>query len=126
MDNVKLTENFYLHEFACNDGTPVPEQYIDNVKKLAEQLQVLRDHIKQPIFLNSAYRHTAYNKRIGGKPSSQHLTASAADITTRGMSPRKLKGIVEKLIAQKKLWFGGIGLYPGFLHVDIRPTPARW
>jgi hypothetical protein len=42
------------------------------------------------------------------------------------MSPRKLKGVIEKLIAQKKLWFGGIGLYRGFVHVDIRDTPARW
>lgn len=123
---MQLTENFHLHEFACNDGTPVPEELLPNVRKLAEQLQVLRDHLKEPIRINSAYRHKAYNERIGGKPSSQHLTASAADITVRSMSPRKLKGVVERLIKQKKLWFGGIGLYPGFLHVDIRKDTARW
>lgn len=123
---MQLTENFHLHEFACNDGTPVPEEFIPNVKKLAEQLQVLRDYIKEPIHLNSSYRHPAYNQRIGGKPNSQHLTASAADITVKSMTPRKLKGVVEKLIKQKKLWFGGIGLYPGFLHVDIRKDTARW
>lgn len=123
---MQLTKNFNLHEFSCNDGTPVPEEYIPNVRKLAEQLQVLRDHIGEPLNINSAYRHKAYNEKIGGKPSSQHLTASAADITVRSMSPRKLKGVVERLIKQKKLWFGGIGLYPGFLHVDIRPTMARW
>lgn len=123
---MQLTENFHLHEFACNDGTPVPEELLPNVRKLAEQLQVLRDHLKEPIRINSAYRHKAYNARIGGKPNSQHLTASAADITVRSMSPRKLKGVVERLIKQKKLWFGGIGLYPGFLHVDIRKDTARW
>lgn len=123
---MQLTENFHLHEFACNDGTPVPEELLPNVRKLAEQLQVLRDHLKEPININSAYRHKDYNQRIGGKPSSQHLTASAADITVRSMSPRKLKGVVEKLIKQKKLYFGGIGLYPGFLHVDIRKDSARW
>lgn len=123
---MQLTENFHLHEFACNDGTPVPEELLPNVRKLAEQLQVLRDHLKEPIRINSAYRHKAYNARIGGKPSSQHLTASAVDITVRSMSPRKLKGVVERLIKQKKLWFGGIGLYPGFLHVDIRKDTARW
>lgn len=123
---MQLTENFHLHEFACNDGTPVPEELLPNVRKLAEQLQVLRDHLKEPININSAYRHKAYNQRIGGKPNSQHLTASAADITVRSMSPRKLKGVVERLIKQKKLYFGGIGLYPGFLHVDIRKDTARW
>ena len=123
---MQLTKNFHLHEFACNDGTPVPDELIPNVRKLAEQLQVLRDHIGEPLNINSAYRHTAYNQNIGGKPNSQHLTASAADITVRSMSPRKLKGVVERLIKQKKLYFGGIGLYPGFLHVDIRTTMARW
>ena len=121
-----LTKNFDLHEFSCNDGTQVPPMYLDNVGKLAENLQILRDHLKQPISINSAYRHRAYNTKIGGKPNSQHLTASAADITVKSMSPRKLKGVIEKLIAQEKLWFGGIGLYPGFVHVDIRDTPARW
>ena len=123
---MQLTKNFHLHEFACNDGTPVPDELIPNVRKLAEQLQVLRDAIGEPLRINSAYRHKTYNERIGGKPNSQHLTASAADITVRSMSPRKLKGVVERLIKQKKLWFGGIGLYPGFLHVDIRTTMARW
>ena len=123
---MKLTENFDLHEFSCNDGTQVPPIYHDNVIELAKNLQILRDYIKQPISINSAYRHRDYNTKIGGKPNSQHLTASAADITVKSMSPRKLKGVIEKLIAQKKLWFGGIGLYPGFVHVDIRDTPARW
>lgn len=123
---MQLTKNFHLHEFSCNDGTPVPDELIPNVRKLAEQLQVLRDAIGEPLRINSAYRHKAYNEKIGGKPGSQHLTASAADITVRSMSPRKLKGVVEKLIKQKKLWFGGIGLYPGFLHVDIRTNIARW
>ena len=121
-----LTKNFDLHEFSCNDGTQVPPIYHDNVIELAKNLQILRDYIKQPISINSAYRHRAYNTRIGGKPNSMHLTASAADITVKSMSPRKLKGVIEKLIAQKKMYFGGIGLYPGFVHVDIRDTPARW
>jgi len=123
---MQLTKNFHLHEFSCNDGTPVPEQYLQNVKELAENLQVLRNVLGERININSAYRHTEYNKRIGGKPNSQHLTASAADITCKSRSPRQLKTIIERLIAQKKLYFGGIGLYKGFVHVDIRKEYARW
>jgi uncharacterized protein YcbK (DUF882 family) len=123
---MQLTENFNSSEFACKDGTRVPDELIANVRKLAEQLQILRDHLGEPIHINSAYRHPAYNARIGGKPGSQHLTASAADITTKSKSPKQLKAIIERLIREKKLRFGGIGLYPGFLHVDIRPERARW
>jgi uncharacterized protein YcbK (DUF882 family) len=123
---MQLTENFSLHEFDCNDGTPVPDALLGNVEALAEQLQILRDFLGERIMISSAYRHPAYNKKIGGKSNSYHLRAMAADITVKSKTPRQLKAIVEKLIEQKKLKFGGIGLYPGFLHVDIRRQAARW
>lgn len=122
----QLATNFHIREFKCKDGTEVPEQYICNVQKVAAQLQILRDYLKEPIHINSAYRTPAYNARIGGAKNSQHLTASAADITVKSKTPRQLKAIVEKLIEQKKLSIGGIGLYPGFLHIDVRRNRARW
>jgi len=123
---MQLTPNFHLSEFACKDGTPVPQRYMLNVTMLARQLQVLRDELDEPVHINSAYRHADYNKRIGGAPESQHLTASAADITVKSKTPKQLKAIVERLIKQKRVHFGGIGLYSGFLHVDIRDGRARW
>lgn len=121
-----LTNNFEISEFACNDGTPVPSSLEANVQLLADNLQVLRDYIKEPIRVNSGYRHPEYNKRIGGKPNSMHLQAKAADITTKSYSPKKLAGIIEKLIAEKKMKQGGLGVYPGFVHYDVRGTKARW
>lgn len=123
---MQLTKNFSLSEFNCRDGRKVPPQYMANVKKLAENLQVLRDHIGVPININSCYRPPDYNKRIGGAKNSQHLTASAADITTKKYSPRQLAAIVEKLIKEGKMKQGGLGVYPSFIHYDIRPRKARW
>lgn len=123
---MKLTSNFYLREFECNDGTAIPEKYIDNVNKLAKNLQVLRDEIKQPIGINSSYRHTAYNKKVGGAKYSQHLTASASDITSKNITPKKLAKTILKLIKQGKMDEGGVGLYNGFVHYDIRGKKARW
>ena len=123
---MELTTNFDMVEFACKDGTPVPEEYYNNVQQLANNLQVLRDYIGEPLHINSSYRHPAYNKKIGGKPKSQHLTASAADITAKSYSPKKLALIIEKLIAEKRMKQGGLGVYPGFVHYDIRGTKARW
>ena len=121
-----MTNNFSLHEFSCNDGTPVPPELMPNVVELAKQLQILRDYLGERILINSAYRHAAYNKRIGGKSNSYHVKAMAADITIKSKTPAQLKQIVEDLISKKVLKFGGIGLYPGFLHVDIRKVKARW
>jgi hypothetical protein len=122
----KLTPNFALSEFACRDGTAVPKQFISNVKKLALNLQVLRDSLKAPIKINSAYRHPGYNARVGGASRSQHLTAKAADIVVRGYTPGSVKARIVKLINNKKMKQGGIGLYRSFVHYDIRGTMARW
>ena len=121
-----LTKNFDITEFSCNDGTPVPSEYLPNVKKLAEQLQILRDELNEPIHINSAYRHKEYNKKIGGEKNSQHLLAKAADITVKSKTPKQLAALIEKLISEGKLKFGGMGVYPGFVHVDIRTQKARW
>lgn len=123
---MQLTKNFYLHEFSCNDGTSVPEKFMDNVQELANNLQVLRDFIGQPIHINSSYRHIAYNKKIGGAKFSQHLTASASDITSKNITPKKLARTILKLIKSGKMKQGGVGLYNGFVHYDIRGTKARW
>lgn len=123
---MKLTDNFNREEFDCKDGTPVPDKLLGNVQELAENLQVLRDYLDEPVHVNSGYRTESYNKKVGGKAKSQHLLAKAADITVKSKSPRQLASIIEKLITQGKLKFGGVGIYPGFVHVDIRKNKARW
>lgn len=126
MGNGDLTKNFHIREFKCKDGTKVPDELFDNVKLLAEQLQVLRDFIGIPIHLNSAYRTEAYNDRIGGSPKSQHKLAKAADMVTVKYTPKQLASIIKKLIKQGKMMQGGVGVYPSFVHYDIRGTETRW
>lgn len=123
---MNLTTNFTREEFDCKDGTKVPAELLPNVQKLADQLQVLRDNLGESIHVNSGYRTPTYNKKIGGKVASQHLHAKAADITCKSKSPKQLAAFIEKLIAAGTLKFGGIGVYPGFVHVDIRQGKARW
>lgn len=122
---MKLTKNFNLEEFRCNDGTDVPAHLMINVRKLAIELQKLRDELGEPIHLNSGYRSPSWNKKVGGKPGSYHMKAMAADITVKSKSPKELKKVIEKMIKDGKLHDGGIGLYPGFVHYDIGPS-RRW
>jgi len=95
---MKLTENFSLHEFRCRDGSDVPEEYMDNVRELAENLQVLRSHIQKPITVISGYRSPEYNKKIDGARRSQHMVAKAGDLIVKDMSPDELKDEIVHLI----------------------------
>ena len=125
-NNIKLTKNFYLHEFSCHNGQKVPKKYLENVKELASKLQTIRDVLNKPMYINSAYRPTEYNKSIGGAKRSQHLTASAADITVKGMTPKQVMRAVRKLVKNGVIEQGGIGLYNSFIHIDIRSNPTKW
>lgn len=124
---MKLTENFDSKEFNCKDGTLVPKELMDNCKDLAENLQVLRDYLQVPVTVTgSGYRTPSYNKKVGGAKDSQHMYAKAADINAKGYTPKQLAVVIEQLIKKGKMKQGGIGVYAGFVHYDIRGTKARW
>lgn len=122
----KITTNFSLEEFNCKDGSTMPNDVMINIINLAKNLQVLRDAIGKTITINSAYRSPDYNKKIGGVKDSQHLKGNASDITVKGMTPKEVAKIIEGLIASGKMQQGGIGIYPNFVHYDIRGVKARW
>ena len=123
-----MTKNFSLNEFNCRDknNTPVPENLMPNLWLLVENLQTLRDEIGEPIHINSGYRTKAHNKAVGGEKNSFHLKAMAADITVKNKTPKQVKTIIEKLIKNGSMLQGGIGLYNGFVHYDVRSHKARW
>lgn len=123
---MQLTKNFTREEFDCHDGTKVPQQYMGNLKELAENLQLLREAIGKPVIVNSGYRTPAYNTKIGGVGKSQHLTASAADIRVKGLTADQLHVEIEQLIKEHKIHNGGLGWYNTFCHYDVRPAAARW
>src|SRR5690606_37647129 len=124
---MRLTENFKREEFDCKDGTIFPDKYIDNAIEVAENLEVLRAYLGKPIIISgSGYRTKKHNTEVGGVPKSQHLTASAADISVKGLSPTKIAEAIEHLIKEGKMKQGGLGIYRTFVHYDIRGEKARW
>ena len=123
---MQLEKNYNLKEFECKDGTVVPKEYMSNVEELARNLQILRDHIQEPIIVISGYRSPEYNKKCGGVKRSQHLLAKAADIIVPGMDSLEVRNTIIKLIKEGKMKPGGVGLYGTFTHYDIRGSNARW
>lgn len=117
---------FKLSEFASGDGVQVPTQYYGNLQELVTQLDILRDELGFPFFISSGYRSPSRNAQIGGKTNSYHKLAMAADIYSPFAPPKKIKATIEKLIAEGKMKQGGIGLYPTFVHYDVRGFMSRW
>jgi uncharacterized protein YcbK (DUF882 family) len=123
----KLSKNFNLKEFASKDGAETPQDVLENLRKLAKNLEVIRAHFGNvPIQINSGYRSPAHNAKVKGKSNSMHLKGKAADFVIKGYTPNQIAAELEKLITAKKISQGGLGIYPNFIHYDIRGKKARW
>ena len=126
---MKLTKNFNREEFDCKCGCEMPSSVFYEVELLAEELQVIRDHFKAPIQINSAYRCPSHNKAIGGVSNSQHVLGKASDIVIKGYTPDEVADELEVMLEDECLFpfhLGGIGRYNTFTHIDIRANKARW
>lgn len=84
----------------------------------------LRRRLGKPIQILSAYRNPAYNRAIAGALRSQHTQFRALDLTAKVPIPDLVK--LAKQIRTEKLFTGGLGIYPGFIHIDGRGTNADW
>jgi len=104
----------------------MPFDVLQNVERLAEELQVIRNVTESPITINSAYRCPAHNKAVGGAKSSQHLLGKASDIVIQDHLPSDTHYLLESLMEDGVIINGGLGRYRTFTHYDIRGNKARW
>ena len=124
---VRVAPHFLLREFHCKDGTPVPAAAVPGVRRLAKEvLEPMRAKFG-PCTVLSGFRTDAHNGTVSGKPKSRHLyhrfpKEPASDLTFQSGNPRVWAAEAERLLSGR----GGIGTYPGFVHVDIRAVKARW
>jgi len=122
---VKLTPHFDSFEFRSHDGAILPVAMRKEYRVLCRlYLEPLRRRYG-PVSILSGHRSTIHNAQVGGAPQSFHLwlpprEGVAADVRCRRGSPAEWYSFLEGLAP------GGLGAYPGFVHVDSRLTPARW
>ncbi|MCF8008053.1 MAG: DUF882 domain-containing protein [Methylovulum sp.] len=112
-----LSEHFHKSEFACHCGCGVADVDIN----LVDLLELIRRQLDTPIYVLSGVRCLKHNRNVKGALNSQHLIGKAADIHVPNMSTKKLYDFIDK-----KFNVGGMGLYPSFIHIDIRSGHARW
>lgn len=97
---------------------PLPPLLVDILSVLQE-----RWGYTKPLLVGSGYRTLKTNLSLeGAAPASFHLRGWAADISVRGIPPMELGLAVWSL--SQRFGFMGVGLYPGFVHVDVGPRRA--
>ena len=135
----RLEKNFILREFIISDFYSPDmqdrvleafrleeDEILPRIKKLAKNLQVLRDHLGSPININIAYRPLFWELKQKRSGKSQHIKGWAADIVCDDFSPKEVHAAISKLIDEGKMEEGGLASYPNFTHYDNRGFRARW
>lgn len=135
-----ITKNFSWKEMqysatAARKGidNTIPVHLRSNMEKLCKEvLQPIRDAFGQPIVVGSGYRCPKLNKLVGGVTTSQHMSASAADIKTvkdTFAENKKLWDLIVKLIksgkikARQIIWeYGKKNVGPDWIHIAINDS----
>lgn len=112
-------KNFKLSDFSCPccGANEIKHYFID-------MLQEARILAGVPFSINSGYRCPAHNKKVGGKPTSDHLTGEGADIGCTASRERFL--IVDALLTAG---IKRIGIAKTFIHAgsrDDNPQGVLW
>lgn len=111
-------------ELACKDGTPYPESFRRDgrARVLAEDaFEPLRALVGAPLVILSAYRTPERNRAERGARNSQHMQGRALDLRPpTGWTVARLRAAAERIPGIR-----GIGVYPTFLHIDVRETSRR-
>lgn len=67
------------------DNTPTFE-IVDNLNRLADYLDGIREKLGKPIRISSGFRCPVLNKAVGGVANSQHQKGLAADLVCADMN----------------------------------------
>ena len=117
-------------EMACRDGTPYPDEWrIERALPIGIVFEQIRERVGGPIGINSGYRTLVYNRRIGSKDKSQHPKGRALDLDRPdGITELEFLALALEVARRPGSKLRGIGIYPEFMHIDIRPTDRlhRW
>lgn len=132
MDDIKISKNFKLSEFTSSktaekqkiDNEPNAQERANIYTLVTEILQPIRDEFGKSIKINSGYRSKRLNNVVGGSETSQHLTGSAADITTYDSNDELFKLILQ-MIDDGDITVGqliheyGSDSYPAWIHISL-------
>lgn len=116
-------------EMSGISNEPVNELHERNVRLTASKLDLIREFIKEPIFVTSWYRSPLLNSSINNaSATSQHMKGEAVDMYTKGINNRQLFDVIRGKFTfdQLILEFPDKNGIPRWVHVSFKhDAPQR-
>lgn len=140
--DVSAWKHFTLEELRCKSGEDIPPELLPNTDRLVRGvLDPVRERYGLRLNTNCGYRSPAYNAKLyaqseaearaagrvhgGVAKDSAHILAAAWDGHPDDikMLPTLYNLVLAMYRAGDLPELGGIGLYPGWIHLDVRKAP---
>lgn len=87
------------------------------------RLTNLANQLDYPLTITSSQRPTNYNAEVRGADRSYHLTGQAFDVSTAGWSYQRTEDFIRRA---SQAGYNGIDVGDNYIHIDTRPSSARW
>ena len=99
---MNLSKHFKLNEFTRSEtakrldiNNEPDEASLYNLKRLATELEKVRELLGKPIIITSGFRSLALNRKIGSKDNSAHVVGCAADFFVHGYEVKEVVQIIK-------------------------------
>jgi len=99
---MNLSKHFNLREFTRSEtakrldiNNEPDEASLYNLKRLATELEKVRELLGKPIIITSGFRSLALNRKIGSKDNSAHVVGCAADFFVHGYEVKEVVQIIK-------------------------------
>ena len=134
MNNYRaFPDHFSLAELSAT-SVPIPNiptgHKLSTLRSVAWILECVRSHVQKPLYINSGYRNTEVNAKVGGVKNSFHTLGAAVDISIRNLNAHDRVILENSLLSYKPCEFIK---YDTFWHVAfdisklaISGMPVTW
>ena len=114
--------DYFFRDWRENKSIPMDSEVLKNLFSICEE--VLGHNSSINVQITSGYRTKKTNEKLRVRSknvakNSLHIEGKAIDFAIREVSQKKLRS------AAKNICSGGLGFYPGFVHIDSGPI-RRW
>ena len=112
----------FFRDWRENKSIPMDSEVLKNLFSICEE--VLGRNATINVQITSGYRTQKTNEKLRVRSknvakNSFHIAGKAIDFAIKEVSQKKLRS------AAKNICSGGLGFYPGFIHIDSGPV-RRW
>lgn len=117
---MRISKQVYWRNRETKYANDLTEEVNENATKLLVAVTLFLANYTKPVIMSSGWRPKTYNDKIGGAPSSNHITGLAIDL--KDTDNRLFEYVLQNLELAKELGlhFENKNYTPSWVHIQLK------